>query len=227
MLQNIILCHSIESSNDSVRRYPLGTVLVANAQSKGRGRHGKSWFSPLGGLYFSYKTQIPDDFSLGLIPVLVGVALYKALEDSGFSNVLLKWPNDLINNEQQKLAGILVENVAQSLIIGIGVNLQQINFEGSANLSLNGQEQRLWLLRKIIQNINFFQGLSTEEIISTWNENTINKKGTFVKAKLPNESQIEGKVCHLNNNGELWIELADGSTQSLVSAVVSGCRPSI
>jgi BirA family biotin operon repressor/biotin-[acetyl-CoA-carboxylase] ligase len=93
----------------------VGTVIVADEQEHGRGRFGRTWLSPKGGLYASL---ILD--SSPLLPLHVGIAVAEALRAVGI-NAMLKWPNDVLVGEE-KIAGILIEIVGERAIVGIGVN---------------------------------------------------------------------------------------------------------
>ncbi|OQA34760.1 MAG: Bifunctional ligase/repressor BirA [Betaproteobacteria bacterium ADurb.Bin341] len=107
---------------------PSGTVLVADFQSAGRGRRGRSWTAaPESGLLFSllwrFNRTLADLCGLSLA---IGVAVTEALEALGARGVGVKWPNDLLFQDT-KLAGILVELASDPrgtlAIIGIGLNL--------------------------------------------------------------------------------------------------------
>ena len=112
---------------------PDGTVVVADHQSAGRGRRGRTWLSaPAASLTFSLLWHFhgPSGKLSGL-SLAVGVALARGLESLGTQGVRLKWPNDVLlesAGEFAKLAGILVELVTDyqgtQAVIGIGVNLQ-------------------------------------------------------------------------------------------------------
>jgi BirA family transcriptional regulator, biotin operon repressor / biotin---[acetyl-CoA-carboxylase] ligase len=101
-------------------------VFVADQQTAGRGRPGKSWTSPPGGLWFSclWPTVVPAFRSQGA-PLLAGLAVAQVIEREVGLSCQIKWPNDLLVRND-KLAGILCELDTQArlatLIIGIGVN---------------------------------------------------------------------------------------------------------
>lgn len=104
-------------------------VLVAELQSKGRGRQGDVWVSPFASnLYFSllWPTSAPPE-ALAAMTLAVGVTLAEVIEDLTGVSVQLKWPNDLYV-QGQKLGGILVDWVSSAgesgaVIIGVGVNV--------------------------------------------------------------------------------------------------------
>mgnify|MGYP002280343826 CR=1 FL=1 len=105
------------------------TVVTAEEQTTGRGRHGRRWASPPGGVYVSVGWKVLPGTSIPTaLPLAVGVYLCEGLEALGIKGLSLKWPNDLIVNGA-KLAGILVESVdkatdGRSLVVGVGLNLQ-------------------------------------------------------------------------------------------------------
>ena len=106
---------------------PGGLVLVAEAQTAGRGRMGRTWVSPPGcALTFSVllrPTGVPATL-LGWLPLLAGVAVASALRDTAGVDARLKWPNDVLVGDA-KLAGILAERRAGAVVIGIGINVFQ------------------------------------------------------------------------------------------------------
>ncbi len=131
-----------------------GTTVIAETQTAGRGRHGRSWFSPPGaGLYVSivFKTPAPRDGTLdgGVstafapnLTLMVGVALTEAVRLVSGLPVEIKWPNDLVIQDRaarappgssRKLAGILTEASAggptpDHVIVGFGLNLHTAAF---------------------------------------------------------------------------------------------------
>ena len=124
---------AIDSSNSELmRRCRAGlgepVLLVAERQSAGRGRMGRSWHSPAGSsLTFSLGLSLtPVDWS-GL-SLAVGVSLAETLSSLGVSGLTLKWPNDLWLH-QAKLAGILIETAVQGdqryAVVGIGINVRE------------------------------------------------------------------------------------------------------
>jgi len=104
-----------------------GAVLVAEAQTAGRGRMSREWLSPPGaGLYFSVLLR-PAGVSpglLGWLPLLTGVAVVSALPGLGIAHARLKWPNDVLAADA-KLAGILAESTGGAVVAGVGINVTQ------------------------------------------------------------------------------------------------------
>ncbi|MFQ6023592.1 MAG: biotin--[acetyl-CoA-carboxylase] ligase [Acidiferrobacterales bacterium] len=106
-----------------------GTVCVAEAQTAGRGQHGRSWVDTPGSnivlsVAWRFRATLANLMGLSLA---AGVAVVRALRDYGISNVGLKWPNDVVW-QKKKLAGLLVESNAESsgatvAIVGVGINV--------------------------------------------------------------------------------------------------------
>jgi BirA family biotin operon repressor/biotin-[acetyl-CoA-carboxylase] ligase len=127
---------------------PEGTVVIADAQSRGRGRSGHSWFSPTGaGLYVSVLLRPADVVYgapeappawAGLLTIAAGVSLADGIEAATGLRLDIKWPNDIVASARQapraadrgwrKVAGILaeghtVQGVLRHVVIGYGINL--------------------------------------------------------------------------------------------------------
>jgi len=104
-----------------------GVVLVAEAQTAGRGRLGRRWVSPpRGTLTFSVLLRpagVPAGL-LGWLPLLAGVATASALVETAGVDARLKWPNDVLAGGA-KLAGILAERWGEAIVLGIGINVFQ------------------------------------------------------------------------------------------------------
>ena len=128
----------IESTNQWLCDHPPATtsVVLAATQTAGRGRRGRKWQSPAGGIYFSVGQRITETrFTPPALSLLIGITLADALTTMGAANVLVKWPNDLVVSGQ-KLAGILVEQTSTVLVVGVGLNWQ------SETLAANLPEDR-------------------------------------------------------------------------------------
>ncbi len=125
-----IIYHGCVSSTQSVAKKLLspgisvGTVVVADKQEQGRGRLGRTWLSPVGGLYASIILQADP-----LISLRAGIAVAKGLRKLGIE-AKLRWPNDVMV-EGKKIGGILVEVSGDFAIVGVGVNLVPVPLESA------------------------------------------------------------------------------------------------
>jgi len=120
----------IGSTNDEARRLaqegaPHGTVVHADEQTAGRGRLSHTWFSPAGNLYLSILLRTGEPISraaeLSFLAALAVADTVEALLPRQI-RAMLKWPNDALVNGA-KIAGILLEQVDDATIIGIGLNV--------------------------------------------------------------------------------------------------------
>src|SRR3990167_2724903 len=134
LLSTVQIVPTIASTNSFLlshcKQYHNGYLLFAEEQTAGRGRHGKSWYSPkTGNIYASLLWHLPTTQCSGALTLAIAVMLVKGLEQFGLPPLLqIKWPNDIYFLER-KLGGILVEGVAlttytHALIIGMGINWQ-------------------------------------------------------------------------------------------------------
>ena len=123
----------IDSTNtllkSKLERVDKGHVCVAEAQTDGRGRRGRTWISPFGSsIYMSMAWSFAGGYqSMVGLSLLVGIGINRVLKKHGVDDCKLKWPNDVFY-EGKKLAGVLVEVEGQvgsdaSAVIGIGINV--------------------------------------------------------------------------------------------------------
>ncbi len=124
----------IDSTNNralelAAEGYPEGTVVVAETQTAGRGRRGRSWYSPpRHGIYVSviFRPQLPMR-EVPRLSLVIGVAVAETLETSFHLPARIKWPNDILINNR-KVAGVLSEVVTGTqgidyIVTGIGLNI--------------------------------------------------------------------------------------------------------
>ena len=202
-----------------------GTVIVAEKQTGGRGRSGRKWISPKGGIGISIILHPKFDISITtLFPIAASLALSIAIEKVFSIKPELKWPND-VTIKGKKVAGILVDaslesNKIESLVLGVGinfdVNVKQIekllkdtpNFYGVA--SLNNQKHNnkpihliqtfLVELEKIYNSLNTKQ---IKKILSEWTKrsSTIGKQVELNTT----DSKIKGKAIKIEEDGSLIV----------------------
>lgn len=137
-IENLRFAGQVDSTNSECRRLaeqgaPDGTVVIAESQTAGRGRRGRSFSSPSGmGLYLSVLWR-PDCGAERLLPLtaLVAVAVCRAVERCGGVSPRIKWPNDLVLSGK-KVCGILTEMTlegetgsVESVVVGVGINCRQ------------------------------------------------------------------------------------------------------
>jgi BirA family biotin operon repressor/biotin-[acetyl-CoA-carboxylase] ligase len=130
LLWKVIRYGQVPSTQDVAREATLksralGTVIVAESQTSGRGRRGRSWSSPTGGLYLT--AVLRPSRHPGLVPLVAGIAVAEAIRRLTGLSTELKWPNDVLIGGR-KVAGVIAETVwrgdeAVHTLLGIGVNV--------------------------------------------------------------------------------------------------------
>lgn len=138
----LIKLDAIDSTNDFLKQLFKEsavedyTIVLANEQTKGKGQMGAKWISEPGKnltmsilvKHVHFKNQNIYDFN-----ITVALSVIKVLKNIQIPNVAIKWPNDIMA-DSKKVAGILIENIVKTegcftAIVGIGLNLNQTNFE--------------------------------------------------------------------------------------------------
>jgi BirA family biotin operon repressor/biotin-[acetyl-CoA-carboxylase] ligase len=200
----VIHLESVASTQDVARDLPLGSIVVADHQSAGRGRLEHRWEAPSG-------TALLVSFVLPTNPLLslaAGVAAAEACDQG----VRLKWPNDLLL-DGRKVGGILVEVTAAKAVCGIGINLTWAP-EGGATLN----EPRDWLLDRLRIALARWSSTPPNEVLARWRElsDTIGRK---VRVQLPDRA-FQGMAEDINEHGELIVDgtvVSAGSVRHLTA----------
>ena len=194
---------SVGSTQDVARTLPIGSVVMADYQTHGRGRLSHRWDSPPGSaLLVSFVLQ-PNP----LLSLAAGIA---AAEACG-QGVRLKWPNDLLL-DSRKVGGILVEASPSRAVCGIGINLSWAP-EDAAKLD----EPRAELLERLRAGMERWASAPAAEVVARWRElsDTIGQK---VRVELPDRI-VEGTVQDIDEAGNLVV---DGTPISAGSVTVLG-----
>ena len=216
-LPRVELLHTTTSTLDDAHRLastgaPSGTLILANEQTAGRGREGKSWQSSAGaGLWLTLIERPKDTSGLGVLSLRVGLVAAEALDRFAAEPIRLKWPNDLYI-DRGKVAGILVEarwrqSVVEWVAIGLGVNVRvPDNIDSSAGLEPG--TDRLDVLTELIPGLRAAaraQGPLRPEEMEEFNARDLARGKTCVQPAL-------GRVAGISATGELLVALADSVT---------------
>ena len=180
---------TVTSTQDVARDLPVGSVVVAEHQTAGRGRLERRWEAPPG-------TALLVSFVLEPSPVLSLAAGVAAAEACG-PDVRLKWPNDLLLHDR-KLGGILVETTPAKAICGVGINLTSAPI-GAARLD----EGRDELLERLMTSLERWAAAPTDEVLARWRE---------LSATLGRRVRIDGAEGVAENIGERGELIVDGKT---------------
>ncbi len=226
-ISSVIYLDEVESTNSFARKkdVPLDSIVIAEYQSGGKGRMGRSWISEKNlNLTFSIKKKLPISpaenhfavfyFSYHLFSTIKKV-LAKYLTEDQIAKLHIKWPNDILF-DRKKLSGILIESVLPQGIytIGIGLNCNQNTFPAELNAislkQITGVEIELTEL--LISIINDFSGkfdeLIEEEfdnIYKNW-KNSTKIIGQTCEFSTDSDYVNTGKVIDLNKDGSISIE---------------------
>ena len=211
-----------------------GTVVIADEQTAGQGRHGRRWHSePGAGLYASIvlRPDLPPD-SLPVLTLALGLAAADAIAETAGLKCDLRWPNDVML-EGRKVAGILVQLLDSVAIAGIGINVNHVAFPteiAAEATSLRIVSNRLYsreqllvtLLEAVERNCGVLAGEDGRQKIlmmfSRRSSYARNKRVTVEQG----HSRVEGTTAGLDPSGFLILRKDDG-TEDLVLA--GGVRP--
>ncbi len=171
-----------------------GTVVVADEQKAGRGRLGRYWYSPAGGFYISVLFKPGARVGGGFSLVAAG-SVIKSLRDCGAEGLNVKWPNDLFL-AGKKVGGILCENFAGNMMVGIGLNIfsQPVQWPsdiaakaGSIELPGTDEQAKKVLLPKLLGHLGQDY------------ENFCSHGFLYFKEELERLSLLEGRQVTLDN----------------------------
>lgn len=188
---------------------PGGTVALADQQTAGRGRGGKSWASaPGAGVWLTLIERPADTSGLDVLSLRAGLAAAEALDRFAPEPIRLKWPNDLYL-DQGKLGGILMEarwreRAVEWVAIGVGINVRQPeNVPGAS--SLEPGTARLDVLAELVPALRRAAAatgpLGAEEL------EEFNARD-MARGRMCTEPAL-GRVAGITRNGELLVALAD------------------
>ncbi|MEO8277227.1 MAG: biotin--[acetyl-CoA-carboxylase] ligase [Thermoanaerobaculia bacterium] len=206
---------------------PLPFVVVALEQQAGRGREGRSWWSPAGaGLYASLVLPVPDRERLQDLPVRVAVALAEYVNRTLGDGCRIKWPNDLVV-DREKLGGILVDAVTPAppadswAIVGVGLNYlvpisgRLENATALVEASASRGKAAPDFVPFVIGALTALWNAATSEE-SGWGDRyahlAVHKPGDRLRFRLGAE-EVEGTFAGFDARGFLRLTTADGERQ--------------
>ena len=216
-----------------------GTVVMADSQSRGRGRMERAWESPAGlNIYSSFILKPPIAVSTApQLTLLAGVAAARALAGASGLDARIKWPNDIFMNGK-KLAGILAEMEAEGprarfIILGVGVNVNwrgedlppDLQATATSLLVESGREvSRAAVAERLFQELEeeyrrFLQEGFSPRLREEWNRlSWIN--GKKVVAVGPG-GEVRGRALGLDMDGALLLVDEEGQPRRFIAGDVS------
>ena len=232
---------STDSTNEQALRWladgaPEGALVVADHQTAGRGRHGRTWVSrPGDALLFSLVLRPRGQSQFAeLLTTTLGVACARGIEAASLLSVGLKWPNDVMAGDR-KLAGILLESrvgggAIEGAVAGVGINVRWPCEPDDADFSspatsiaseLSRQKgaripSRAVLLAEVVSAFEaLYARLDTpdgrDEVRADATRRSI-VLGRAVTVLLGDGSSVEGRAIELTSSGALALTLDDGAT---------------
>ncbi|MFN0249018.1 MAG: biotin--[acetyl-CoA-carboxylase] ligase [Kofleriaceae bacterium] len=234
------------STNDEAARMARagakhGTIVIAEQQTAGRGRDGRSWASPRGrGLYLSAVLRPP--LPLADVPPMtlaIGVGLCDAVRTAGVPGAL-KWPNDVLVGTR-KLAGVLVEAQSQgtrleAVVVGIGINLttpepgelppdiaaRAVSLEEVAGAPIDREAFIESLLAHVEHWVDHYTAVGLEDVIPAWTQRMA--PGLDARATV-HGVRVAGRMVGLDGDGSLLLRDTDGMIHRVRSGDVEAITP--
>ena len=212
----------VESTNDAAKAWlaagaPEGAVVIADEQTRGRGRKGRSWHAPPNaGLALSIVLQ-PASAQLSRLNLVAALSVYDLVRECGCEQVGVKWPNDVLA-KGLKVCGILPEAVWEAsllkgAILGIGVNVR-LDFSGSAlrhtAISLEDVAERRLDRSELIASLlcrldHWYRLIASPALLATW-------KSRLITLDQPvRVGKIEGVAIDVTADGALLIRDEQGN----------------
>jgi len=215
---------------------PCGTVVLAESQTRGRGRLGRLWLSPkYKGIYLSLILRpkiLPGGASI--LTLLAAVSVCEAIKETVGFEVQIKWPNDILSGNK-KLGGILTELNAEMdkinfVIIGIGLNVNNDkNTLAGSVTSLKEQKKeninRVILLQEILRRIEsnylLLENKGNSSILESWRQYNVTL-GKRVKVRYQKE-HIAGVAVDIDRDGALLVRQDSGLVEKVMAGDVVHC----
>jgi BirA family transcriptional regulator, biotin operon repressor / biotin---[acetyl-CoA-carboxylase] ligase len=216
---------------------PEGAVILAEEQSAGRGRAGRSWQSErAAGIYLTLLLRPKiSPMQAPLLTMMAGLSAHAAIQTQTGLRLDLKWPNDLMLNSK-KLGGILTEmhadtSLVRFVIVGIGINVNQEKFPGELNTmatSLRAEtgknQSRLELLARLLREFesdyNRFLREGAASVTERFTKASSYAVGKRVRVTNGRES-FTGVTAGLAPEGLLQVEREDGKTIMVIAGDVA------
>ncbi len=224
---------SIDSTNTYLKKLSPKTdnqVVIASRQTAGRGRQGKTFFSPLGGLYMSVLFNAKDIKHSDLATTLTALAVSKAIDSKANLNSQIKWVNDVYINGK-KVCGILTEGLFENgklkhIIIGIGINIHKSEFpddiKNIATSIYNETKKEISISVLAAEILNQLEKILASDKTETFIHEI--KKRSLVLGEniivIKTNETYPATAIDINEKGNLIIS-RNGATETLISGEVS------
>ena len=241
----ILYFEEIDSTNEEVKRQAEagaehGLLIVADAQTSGKGRRGRCWESPAGNNIFMSLLLRPS-FGIekaSMITLVMALSVLQAIRVTTELEAFIKWPNDIVINGK-KVVGILTELMTEPdgsfyLVCGVGINVNQREFPEEISATATSlllekmneasEFDRKSLTNKVIdcfaKNYQVFCKKETiEEMLDEYNTFLVNRNASV--RVLDPKGEYEGVALGINPEGELLVQCTDGDIRNVYAGEVS------
>ncbi len=220
----------------AARGAPQGTVVLAEEQTAGRGRLGRTWYSEKSsGIYVSVILRPPlSPAAAPVLTLMAGAATQRALSASTGLPTDIRWPNDLMV-KNKKVCGILTEMSAEldrlhAVVLGIGINVNHREMPpelGSIATSLRIEGGKVYsrahilvnLLEELERHYRMLLGEGRDAILRSWTAASSYAQGKRVRV-LSNSGELPATTMGLDPTGALRVRYDDGREESLVAGEI-------
>ena len=232
----------IDSTNEHLMQQaaagaPTGQVCLAERQTAGRGRRGREWVSPYGSnIYLSLLWRFPlAPMELSGLSLAAGLAVARALNRLGVTEIGLKWPNDILWHER-KLAGLLLEVTGESggpsqVVLGVGLNTRLSDQQGDSihqpwvdlesipgGKDVGRNQLVAELIHQLVNALECFEAHGLSSLLEEWHRQDLYHNKT-VELRMGDRTII-GKHVGIDNNGALLL-LHAGEVKAYFAGEVS------
>ncbi|MEO6527451.1 MAG: biotin--[acetyl-CoA-carboxylase] ligase [Gemmatimonadaceae bacterium] len=203
---------------------PNGTLILADEQTSGRGRHGRRWTSPARtGLWLTVIERPTDARALDVLALRCGLYAAEALDALASAPIGVKWPNDLFVGGR-KLAGVLIETrwrgtSPEWVAIGFGLNVAAPNVDGATGLVAG--TTRLGALARLVPALR--RAASASRHLSDDERSRWQRRDVAVGQRVL--SPAEGRADGISPSGELLIQRDDGTTSHHRTGSLTFAKP--
>ena len=240
--QELLFFNEIDSTNDELKRRAdkgakEGLVAVADIQTKGKGRRGRSWTTPAGvNIAMSYllRPELPPDIA-PMMTLIMAMAAAKGIKEISSLETRIKWPNDIVINGK-KLVGILTEMTAEpdfihEVIVGTGINVNTESFPEEISdtaTSMRREGSRTYSRSKTVAAVTEAFESYYEIFLQTGDLRGLKDEYNALCANVDAEVRVldpkgeyEGLAQGIDDKGELIVRKDDGTEERVYAGEVS------
>ena len=240
--RNVHYLPETDSTNQQAKRLaedgaPHGTLVVADMQTAGKGRRGRSWQQKPGEA-IAMSIILRPDFApeyASMLTLAAADSVAKGIEKVTGMSPMIKWPNDVVLH-QKKICGILTEMSAEPdyinhVIIGVGINVNQTEFPEeiaktatSLCIEMGQTVQRASVIAAVMSYFEnyyekFIQAGDLSAILEEYNDRLVNRNAQV--RVLDPKGEFSGTALGINKSGELLVKKEDGSVAEVYAGEVS------